>query len=48
MTVVTSDFDLFVNIEAGVFSGEEPVDQFPADLLFPEQHLKDLVEEEVF
>ncbi len=27
---------------------EELVDQFPADHLFPEQHLKDLVAEEVF
>jgi len=36
------------NIEAGVFPGEELVDQFPADLLFPEQYLKDLVAEEVF
>ncbi len=42
------DLDLIVNIEAGVFPGEELVDQFPADLLFPEQHLKDLVAEEVF
>ena len=48
MTVVTLDLDLIVNIEAGVFPGEELVDQFPADLLFPEQHLKDLVAEEVF
>ncbi len=37
-----------MNIEAGVFPGEELVGQFPADLLFPEQHLKDLVAEEVF
>jgi len=36
------------NIEAGVFPGEELLDQFPADLLFPEQYLKDLVAEEVF
>ncbi len=36
------------NIEAGVFPGEELVDQFPADLLFPEQHLKALVAEDVF
>ncbi len=48
MTVVTLDLDLIVNIETGVFPGEELVDQFPADLLFPEQHLKDLVAEEVF
>lgn len=48
MTVVTLDLDLIVNIEAGVFPGEELADQFPADLLFPEQHLKDLVAEEVF
>ncbi len=34
--------------QAGVFPGEELVDQFSADLLFPEQHLKDLVAEEVF
>ena len=47
MTVVTLDLDLIVNIEAGVFPGKELVDQFPADLLFPEQHLKDLVAEEV-
>ncbi len=39
---------MIVNIEAGVFSGEELVDQFPADLLFPEPYLKDLVAEEVF
>ncbi len=48
MTVVTLDLDLIVKIEAGVFPGEELVDPFPADLLFPEQHLKDLVAEEVF
>jgi len=48
MTVVTLDLDLIVNIEAGVFPGEELVDLFPADLLCPEQHLKDLVAEEVF
>ncbi len=48
MTVVTLDLDLIVDIEAGVFPGEELVDQFPADLLFPEQHLKDLVAEEAF
>ncbi len=48
MTVVTLDLDLIVNIEAGVFPGEELLDQFPADLLFPEQHLKDLVAEDVF
>ena len=47
MTVVSLDLDLIVNIEAGVFPGEEPVDRFPADLLFPEQHLKDLMAEEV-
>ncbi len=34
--------------QAGVFPGEELVDQFPADLIFPEQHLKELVAEEVF
>ncbi len=39
MTVVTLDLNLIVNIEAGVFPGEELVDQFPADFLFPEQHL---------
>ncbi len=48
MTVVTLEHDMIVNIEAGVFPGEELVDQFPADLLFPELHLKDLVVEEVF
>ncbi len=48
MIVVTLDLDLIVNIEAGVFPGEELVEQFPADLLFPEQHLKDLVAEEAF
>ncbi len=48
MTVVTLDLNSIVNIEAGVFPGEELVDQFPADLLFPEQHLKDFVAEEVF
>ncbi len=48
MTVVSLDLDLIVDVEAGVFPGEELVDQFPADLLFPEQHLKDLVAEEVF
>ena len=48
MTVVTLDLDLIVNIEAGVFPGAELVDQFPADLLFREQHLKDIVAEEVF
>ncbi len=48
MTVVTLDHDLIVNIETGVFPGEELVDQFPADLLFPEQNLKDLVAEEGF
>ncbi len=42
MTVVALDLDLIVNIEAGVFPGEELLDQFPADLLFPEQHLKNL------
>jgi len=36
-----------VNTEAGVFPREELVDQLPADLLFFEQHLKDLVAEEV-
>jgi len=36
MTVVALDLDLIVNIEAGVFPGEELLDQFPADLLFPE------------
>jgi len=44
MTVVTLDLDLIVNIEAGVFPGEELVDQFPADFLFPEQHLNDSAE----
>ncbi len=48
MTVVALDLDLIANIEAGVFPGEELLDQFPADLFFPEQHLKDLVAEEVF
>ncbi len=48
MTVVTLDLDLIVNTEAGVSPGEELVDQFPADLLFHEQHLKDLVAEEAF
>jgi len=48
MTVVTLDLDLIVNTEAGVSPGEELVDQFSADLIFPEQHLKDLVAEEVF
>ncbi len=48
MTVVSLDLDLIVNIETGIFPGEELVDQFPADLHFPEQHLKDLVAEEVF
>ena len=47
MAVVTLDLDLIVNIEAGVFPREELVDQLPADLLFFEQHLKDLVAEEV-
>ncbi len=47
MTVVTLNLDLIMNIETGVFPGEELADQFPADLLFPEQHLKDLVAEEV-
>jgi len=47
MTVVTLDLDLIMNIATGVFPGEELADQFPADLLFPEQHLKDLVAEEV-
>ena len=47
MTVVTLDLDLIVNIEAGVFPREELVDEFRADLLFPEEHLKDLVAEEV-
>ncbi len=45
---MTLDLDLIANIETGVFPGEELVDQFPADLLFPDQHLKDLVAEEVF
>ncbi len=48
MSVVTLDLDLIVNVEAGVSPGEELADQFPADLLFPEQHFKDLVAEEVF
>ncbi len=48
MTVVTLYLDLIVNIETGVFPGEKLVDHFPADLLFPEQDLKDLVAEEVF
>jgi len=47
MTVVTLDLDLIVNIEAGVFPGEELFDQFPADLFLLEQHLKDLVAKEV-
>jgi len=47
MTVVTLDLDLIMNIATGVFPGEELADQFPADLLFPEQRLKDLVAEEV-
>ena len=33
------DLDLIVNIEAGVFPGEELVDPFPADLLFLDEHL---------
>jgi hypothetical protein len=37
---------LIVNIETGIFPGEELVDQFPADLLFTEQHLKDLMAEQ--
>jgi hypothetical protein len=48
MTVVTLDLDLIVNIETGVFPGKELVDKFPADLLFTEQHLKDLMAEQVF
>ena len=47
MTVVTLDLDLIVNIETGVFPGEELVNQFSADLLLLEQHLKDHVAEEV-
>jgi len=47
MTVVALNLDLIVDIEAGVFPGEKLFDQFPADLLFPEQHLKDLVAEEI-
>jgi len=47
MTVVTLDLDLIVNIETGVFPGQELVDPFPADLLLLEQHLKDPVAEEV-
>ncbi len=46
MTVVSLDLDLIVNIETGIFPGEELVDQFPADLLFTEQHLKDLMAEQ--
>ncbi len=42
---MTLDLDLIVNIETRVFPGEELVDQFPADLLFPDQHLKDLLAE---
>ena len=36
MTVVALDLDSIVNIEAEVFPGKELLDQFPADLLFPE------------
>ncbi len=43
MTVVTLDLNLIVNIEAGVFPGEELIYQFPADFIFPEQQLKVLV-----
>ncbi|MEE9288761.1 MAG: hypothetical protein V3U69_04140 [Bacteroidota bacterium] len=39
-----------LNTKTAACSGavEELADQFPADLLFPEQHLKDFVGEEVF
>ncbi len=47
MIVVALDLDLIMNIETGVFPGEELADQFPADLLVPEQHLKDLVADKV-
>ena len=47
MTVLTLDLDLIVNIETGVLPGKQLVDQFPADYLFPELYLKDLVAEEV-
>ena len=39
MIVVTLDLDIIVNIEARVFLGDVFVDQSPADLPFPEQHL---------
>jgi hypothetical protein len=40
MSAVTLDLDLLMNIEIGVFPGEELDEQFLADLLFPEQHLQ--------
>ena len=45
MTVVTLDLDLIVNIEAGVFPGEELFDPLLVDLFLSEQHLKDFVAE---
>ncbi len=46
MVVLTLDLDLIVDVEPGVSLGEKLFDQFPADLLFLDEHLKDLVAEE--